>query len=317
MRNKPQAAGGSSDAANDAASHTPRAHSAIERIINRMENKPRKWWIAILLSLLEPGLGQIYNGQARKGVIILLLPFLLLPGLLLCLNNSNVLIYLGVYVLLAVAYYIIVIGDAILNARKYSSEYYPKKYNKVTIYIVIILLSIGFSTSLKYFIRSNYVQAFKIPAGSMEPTLLIGDHILVDRHISARNPNRGDLIVFEYPEDPSKDFVKRVVAIGGDTVAIREKELYINNKLLKESYIVHKELDVIPASENPRDNFGPVTVPAGSYFVMGDNRDRSYDSRFWGFVQKSKIKGTVKNIYWSWDRNNHAVRWNRIGSKVL
>lgn len=125
------------------------------------------------------------------------------------------------------------------------------------------------------------------------------------------------LSFFEYPEDPSKDFVKRVVAVGGDIVAIRNKELFVNNKPAKESYVVHKELGVIPASQNPRDNFGPSTVPEGYYFTMGDNRDRSYDSRFWGFVEKSKIKGTVRNIYWSWDRNKNEVRWNRIGTKVL
>jgi len=282
-----------------------------------MDNKPRKWWIAGLLSLIEPGLGQIYNGQARKGIIILLLPLMLLPVAFLCLNSSNVLFYLGVLALWTVAYYIFVVGDAISNARKFRSEYLLKRYNRLAIYIGVIILSTGLGTSLKFLIKSNYVQAYKLPAASMEPTLLIGDHILVDRHMSTRNPTRGDIIIFEFPEDPSKDFVKRVVAIGGDTVEVREKDLYINNKPLKESYIVHKELDVIPATQNPRDNLGPVTVPEGSYFVMGDNRDRSYDSRFWGFVEKKKIKGTVRNIYWSWDRKNSAVRWERIGIKVL
>lgn len=282
-----------------------------------MDNKPRRWWIAGLLSLIEPGLGQIYNGQARKGIIFFLIPLLLLPGLLLCLNSSNVLIYFGMFALLILAYYIIVIGDAITNARKFSSEYYLKRYNRIAIYIGVIIVSTVLSNSLSFLIKSNYIQAYKLPAASMEPTLLIGDHILVDRQISARNPKRGEIIIFEFPEDPSKDFVKRVVAVGGDTVEVREKELLINNKPLKESYIVHKELDVVPATKNPRDNLGPVNVPEGSYFVMGDNRDRSYDSRFWGFVEKKKIKGTVRNIYWSWDRNNNAVRWDRIGIKVL
>lgn len=282
-----------------------------------MDKKPRKWWVAGLLSLVEPGLGQIYNGQARKGIIIILLQLLLIPLLMLSLNSSYVLIYLGVMVFATLVYYIIVVRDAVKCARNIGHEYQLKKYNKITIYIAIVVLLTIFSTSLKLLVRNNYVQAFKIPAGSMEPTLLIGDHILVDRQMSARNPKRGDLIIFEYPEDPSKDFVKRVVAVDGDIVAIRDKELYINNSPVKESYSVHKELDIIPASQNPRDNYGPVTVPTGSYFMMGDNRDRSYDSRFWGFVEKSKIKGTVRNIYWSWDRNKNEVRWNRIGTKVL
>ncbi len=282
-----------------------------------MNNKPRKWWIAGLLSLLEPGLGQIYNGQARKGLIILALPLLLLPAMVWCLNSSNIMIYLGVYAVLAVAYYIIVVADAVLTAKKFKNEYRLKKYNKLAAYIGIVVIVVLLNTMLSAYIKSNYVQAYKLPAASMEPTLLIGDHVLADRHLAARNPKRGDIIIFEYPQDPKKDFVKRVVAIGGDIVEIRDKELFVNKKPAKETYVAHKEAEVIPADQNPRDNFGPVTVPAGSYFVMGDNRDRSYDSRFWGFVEKSRIKGTVKNIYWSWDRTNGAVRWNRIGTKVL
>jgi signal peptidase I len=282
-----------------------------------MENKPRKWWVSGLLSLLEPGLGQIYNGQARKGIIILLLPLLLLPGLLLCLNSSKVLFYLSAYALLAIAYYIIVAGDAVSNARKLESEYQVKKYNKIAVYIGVIVLTSVINLSLKGLIRSNYVQAFKIPAGSMVPTLLIGDHILVDRHMAARNPRRGDLIVFEYPEDPSKDFIKRVVAVGGDTVEIKNKVLVVNGKEVQEPYVSHKEADIIPASQNPRDNFGPQVIPDNSFFVLGDNRDRSYDSRFWGAVTKDKVKGTVKNLYWSWDKEKVSVRWDRIGMKVM
>jgi signal peptidase I len=151
----------------------------------------------------------------------------------------------------------------------------------------------------------------------MEPTLLIGDHILVDKSKSAKNPKQGEIIVFEYPEDSTKDFVKRVVAIEGDTIEIKDKNLFVNGRQLQEPYIAHKESNIIPATDNPRDNLAPKVVPPGSYFTMGDNRDRSYDSRFWGFVPKDNVKGTVKNIYWSWDREKSAIRWDRIGNKVL
>jgi len=279
-----------------------------------MENKQRRWWVSGLFSLVEPGLGQIYNGQARKGIIIMLLPLLLLPGLLLCLNSSKALI---VCALLAIAYYIIVVGDAVSNARRLGPEYQLKKYNKIAVYIGVIVLASLINLTLKGWIRSNYVQAFKIPAASMVPTLLIGDHILVDRHMAARNPSRGDLIVFEYPEDPSKDFIKRVVAVAGDTVEIRNKVLFVNGKEVQEPYISHKEAVIIPASQNPRDNFGPQVISNNSYFVLGDNRDRSFDSRFWGSVTKDKVKGTVKNLYWSWDKEKFSVRWDRIGMKVM
>ena len=281
-----------------------------------MNNKPRKWWLAGLLNLFEPGLGQIYNGQARKGIIFLALPLFFLPAIFFFINSNKILHFLIFFALLTTAYYITAIGDAIYTARKFNTEYKLKKYNKLITYLGVIVLVFVVNTMLSGYVKNNYVQAYKIPAGSNEPTLLIGDHILTDRRVSARNPKRGALIIFEFPEDPKKDFVKRAVAIGGDTVEIRDKVLLINNEPIKETYAFHNDATIFLADQNPRDNFGPVTVPKNSCFVLGDNRDQSYDSRFWGFVKKTKIKGTVKNIYWSWDHKKATVRWNRIGAKV-
>lgn len=153
-----------------------------------MNNKPRKWWIAGLLSLLEPGLGQIYNGQARKGIIFILLQVMLIPLLMLSLNSSYVLIYLSVIVVLTLIYYILVFTETVTNAKKHGSEYRLKKYNKIAIYLGTVILLTVFSTSIQLLVKNHYVQAFKILAGSMEPTLLIGDHILVDRGMSAQTP---------------------------------------------------------------------------------------------------------------------------------
>ncbi len=180
----------------------------------------------------------------------------------------------------------------------------------------VIVLVFVVDTAISGYVKNNYIQAYKIPAASNEPTLLIGDHILTDRRVPARNPKRGALIIFEFPEDPKKDFVKRAVAIGGDTVEIRDKVLLINNEPIKETFAIYNDPTVFSAGQNPRDNFGPITVPENGCFVLGDNRDQSYDSRFWGFVDKTKIKGTVKSIYWSWDHKKAAVRWNRIGAEV-
>ena len=283
-----------------------------------MENKPRKPWVAGLLSLIQPGLGQVYNGEIRKASFIYLLPFILIPGIrIMCLHSEFIRFFLISSALLIPAYYIFVFIDAIRTARRHSNQYSPKKYNKAIAYLGIGLLVVILSNSLLEVVKHNVIQAFKFPSGSMEPTLLNGDHILVDRSKSARNPHKGDLIVFEYPEDPSKDFVKRVVAVEGDTVEVRNKVLYVNGKAMTEPYTAHKETDTIPADQNPRDFFGPQVIPASSYFVMGDNRDRSYDSRFWGAVSKDKVKGTVKSIYWSWDKEKLAVRWDRVGMKVL
>ncbi len=182
---------------------------------------------------------------------------------------------------------------------------------------------------LALFIRTFVIQAFKIPSGSMEPTLLIGDHILVSKFIYGtkipltsirlfplQKPQRGEVIVFIYPLDPSKDFIKRVVAVEGDTVQITNKKLLINGSEAADPHAVYKEDTVFPAEVQKRDNFGPVTVPPGSIFVLGDNRDRSLDSRFWGFVPLEDLRGKAFIIYWSWNSQETNVRWNRIGHLI-
>ena len=189
--------------------------------------------------------------------------------------------------------------------------------------------SIIIAVLLALVIRTYLVQAFKIPSGSMEDTLAIGDHLLVNKFIygtrfpfsdkrllTLRDPRRGDVIVFEYPEDPSKDFIKRVIGTPGDVVEGKDKKVYVNGKPYENPHEIHKEKDIIPKEMNPRDTFGPVKVPPNSYFMMGDNRDRSYDSRFWGFVSRDKIKGLAFIKYWSWDKDRFRPRFGNIGRLI-
>ncbi|MDP2643356.1 MAG: signal peptidase I [Desulfobacterales bacterium] len=200
-----------------------------------------------------------------------------------------------------------------------------KKKGRLRENIEAVLLAV----ILALFIRTFVVQAFKIPSGSMKQTLLIGDHILVNKFIygikipymdqtliPVKNPKRGDIVVFKFPEDPTKDFIKRVVGVAGDIVEIQDKKVYINHEPLVHDFGMHVEANMIPGYLQPRDNFAPVTVPPDSLFVMGDNRDQSYDSRFWGFVNLKKVKGKAFIIYWSWDKEEFGVRWKRIG-KIL
>lgn len=191
--------------------------------------------------------------------------------------------------------------------------------------------SIIIAVLLALVIRTFVVQAFKIPSGSMEDTLLIGDHLLVNKFIygtkipftdkqvlTLRDPQRGDVVVFEYPEDPSKDFIKRVIGLPGDVVEGKDKKVYVNGKLYENPHEVHKESEMIPKEQNPRDTFGPVVVPENSYFVMGDNRDRSYDSRFWKFVRRDQLKGLAFIKYWSIDGSWYKfnIRWKNIGRLI-
>jgi signal peptidase I len=166
-------------------------------------------------------------------------------------------------------------------------------------------------------IRTFVIQAFKIPSGSMLQTLQIGDHILVNKFLYwFTDLQHGDIIVFKYPQDEGRDFIKRIVALPGDKVEIREKQVYINDTPPSEPYVIHLDPVNMESPGLSRDSFGPVVVPPGQLFMMGDNRDYSMDSRFWGFLDMKKVKGKAFIIYWSWDHERFMPRWERIGMLV-
>jgi len=189
--------------------------------------------------------------------------------------------------------------------------------------------SILIALILALFIRAFIVQAYKIPSGSMVPTLLIGDYLLVNKLAYGiknplkndflyfrRLPKRQEIVVFTYPLNKKLDFIKRVIGLPGDTIQIINKKVYVNGKLLKEPYVKFTDSEIYPKEISPRDNYGPVKVPPKHIFVMGDNRDQSYDSRFWGFVPIKYLKGKALIIYFSWDSKHFKVRFNRIGKII-
>lgn len=214
--------------------------------------------------------------------------------------------------------------------------------------------ALGIALILALVIRAFVIQAFSIPSGSMKPTLLVGDYLLVNKFsygirnpftnkvlIPTWKPQRGDVAVFIFPKDPTKDYIKRVIGLPGDRIQIINKKVYINGELYVTPQAKYADQIVIPPNQSVRDNFGPVVVPKNSYFFMGDNRDRSYDSRFWGFVPMRDLKGRAFIIYFSWEGAEHEpflvalaegakgllthhawdtskfqVRWNRIGKII-
>jgi signal peptidase I len=208
----------------------------------------------------------------------------------------------------------------------------PRKKHIVREYAESIIIA----AILALVIRTFMVQAFKIPSGSMEDTLLVGDHLLVNKFIygtkipfterwivPVREPKRGDVVVFEYPEDTKnpaltfwqkKDFIKRVIGLPGDRVKMVNQVVFVNDK----PFTIPQEIHKGAAGYAPPEiyNFPERTVPPGNYFCMGDNRDRSHDSRFWGFVPKENIKGLAFILYWSWDSEKNRVRWERIASMI-
>ncbi len=201
----------------------------------------------------------------------------------------------------------------------------PKKRSKFRENIEAILWSLA----IFLIIRTGVIQSCKIPSESMLNTLVIGDCLFVNKFIygikipftnlrlpEIRDPQRGDVVVFRFPLDRSKDYIKRLVGEPGDIIQIRDKQVYVNGVLYRNSHELFTDNEIIPAGLAPRDNFGPVQVPAKSYFMMGDNRDNSYDSRFWGFVAEDDMVGLAFIKYWSWDQPNWRPRWQRIGRAI-
>jgi len=214
------------------------------------------------------------------------------------------------------------------NVKSKAAAAEPPPYRKST--IREYLESICIAVVLALFVRTFVVQAFKIPTGSMENNLLIGDHLLVNKFVFAPTRTglermllpidpirRGDILVFKFPEDPDRDFIKRVIGLPGETLEMREKKIYINGTSIDEPYVHF----LFPAgNRSPGDedfteasvqrNYGPVTVPEGHYFMMGDNRDNSQDSRYWGFLTRDYVKGKALFIYFSY--GDDGIRWRRL-----
>ena len=212
--------------------------------------------------------------------------------------------------------YAVPIADAVIVARRWGKEYLPRWYNRWYVYLLVFAIVALVGDIAKQAVRSHLVQTYKLPSGSMVPTLLMGDHILTDKMVyKSRPPERFDVVVFEFPEDSTKTFVDRVIGLSGETIEIRDKKVFINGALLADAHGRFSEANEEKPVAN-RDSFGPFEIPDHAYFVLGDNRDRSYDSRFWGPVDRDKIYGSVRLIYFSWDPEKGAVRWDRIGKIV-
>ncbi len=190
--------------------------------------------------------------------------------------------------------------------------------------------SIVIAVILALFVRTWVVQAFKIPTGSMENNLLIGDHLLVNKFVFGPTPGafdsilpvrdirRGDVVVFKYPSEPERDFIKRVIGLPGETVELRNKKVFINGQPLEENYVHFLEAATGQevTSFDVRERYGPVRVPDGQYFVMGDNRDNSQDSRYWGFLPQTYIKGKALMIYWSYESGSDDYVDQGLGASV-
>ena len=295
-----------------------------------MKTQKRKWWLAILLGLPFPGLGQIYNGQLKKGIMfyvlysggVFLSILIILGGLAIAPLN------LGIAMLCFLVIYFYIAWDAFKTARKSIRDFQRKRCNHWLVYLVAIVVILFVSEIvIRPFLRTCVLKTFRIPSMAMADTLLSGDYIFAsmsaygiripfvgDRVIGVDRPDIGDLVIFKFPKDPKRAFIKRCIAIEGQIVKIENKAVYVDGKRFEDAEgVKNKDLKLLDRQNSPRDNFGPYTVPDGHFFVLGDNRDDSYDSRFWGAVPIENLLGKAIQIYFSEDEESGKIRWLRIG----
>lgn len=294
--------------------------------------KVRNRWIALLFSLLCPGLGQLYNGNLRWAISAFVLGSLLSIYTVIYLFDSfsKLLWALG----LGLLFDLVLIVQAWREAKRLGAVEL-KPYQRWWIYGGFAVLLYGIPDGYGLITPSRFLS-FQIPSESMVPTLLVGDRLVADGWSFWKNdPKRGEVVVFDYPRDPSIKYVKRVVGIPGDTIEVKQGELYLNGKLVEQErsgrvvdpvggwqpieftenlggvrHPVYRTQPMLVTS------YGPVTVPHNEYFMMGDNRDRSNDSRFWGFVRRDQIVGRMVYVYFSWDSAAGRLRTERLGNQI-
>jgi len=277
--------------------------------------KKRNPFFSSFLSLLVPGLGQLYNGELKKAVVFYMAQFaFFVPPFVIGLQYTP----RGLFIILLIValFYFFAMGEATISSFKFK-KISLKPYNKWYAYCLIIISANLIAGGYNAIFRQSLIgiKSFYLPSESNEPTLLIGDQVIVD--LRKKTPIKGTFVVFKSVDDPERVFLKRVIAVQGDVVGIKNKHVFVNNVMLNEPYSVHNDNKVIPKNVSSRDNFGPIQIPTGKVFVMGDNRDHSFDSRFFGPIDEGAIIGTPLYIYWARDKKRLGMQINLFQAKIM
>ena len=281
-----------------------------------LRRRPRRSWLVLVfvLSLVAPGAGHFLRGSLRRGFAWALA----LTGLGLAFIFAMPITFLTIAIFAVVGP--LAILACALDALRLSDAMRPWKILLVS-WAALLVSGWLVEEPLKSYYKTHYARAFTISSGSMEPALSKGDYVLTNNSAyRAGGPQRGDIVVFKYPRDEQREFIKRVVGIPGDRIEIRARQVIINGSPLDEPYVKRGNSGAanVGQSESCSYTYGCdlTVVPADAYFVMGDNRDNSQDSRHWGFVRRDKIVGRAFAIYWSWDSARRWPRLDRVGKSL-
>jgi signal peptidase I len=270
----------------------------------------------IIINLLMPGLTQIAYGKIKRGIVLyLLFHVVVLASVFIALQPLRPFnIILPIFIFASVYFFIII--DGLLCAMKPENKLNMQPVLSVVLVVGLLIIDSSFvETMIKKLVKENIAEAFHIPAVAMYPSLMPGDFILVSKLPNNREPNREDIVVFHSPSDAHRTLIKRVVGLSGESIEVKDNNLYISNIKQLEDYAADSLPVDSPEKEAPK-NFGPATARENSFFVLSDNRNYGQDGRSWGFLDKDEIIGKAATIYWSWDKETHSIRWDRIGKAI-
>jgi signal peptidase I len=306
-----------------------------------VQTKNKRWpWLAVTLSVIMAGLGHIYCGRFVKGLVLAFLTCIFVPVLFGTLSVSNSSVRIAVIIIsfsVSMVIWLVAIIDSWYTAKHTADSYTLKDYNRWYVYVLLVLMGTGGSTQIAFNVRKNILEAFRVPVASNYPTIVPNDRFLANKlAYKTSDPKRGDLVVFINPENRRINYIKRVVAIAGDTVEIKDGQLYINDEKLQRQMLAQSTLDNIrikvrgeplegdvfyetngnakykiflagPPHNQASSDFAKITVPAHHCFVLGDNRNLSQDSRHFGPIPLATVKGRADYLYWP------AKDWSRFG----
>jgi signal peptidase I len=306
-----------------------------------VQTKNKRWpWLAVTLSVIMAGLGHIYCGRFVKGLVLAFLICIFVPVLFGTLSVSNSSVRIAVIIIsfsVSMVIWLVAIIDSWYTAKHTADSYTLKDYNRWYVYVLLVLMGTGGSTQIAFNVRKNILEAFRVPVASNYPTIVPNDRFLANKlAYKTSDPKRGDLVVFINPENRRINYIKRVVAIAGDTVEIKDGQLYINDEKLQRQMLAQSTLDNIrikvrgeplegdvfyetngnakykiflsgPPHNQASSDFAKITVPAHHCFVLGDNRNLSQDSRHFGPIPLATVKGRADYLYWP------AKDWSRFG----
>jgi len=311
--------------------HRLRCQKCHQWLIRHHWGHERRWWMAAFLSILIPGLGHVYNGRLTRGILLFsiwtvwsgLIMFLTLTLMDQPSQDSHIILFYGIF-LISIVIHFVILSSAIKLSLK-NKNYHPKRFNRWYVYFLVIFFVFPVGVRFWHWRKANVFHFYKIPSTSMMNTLVPGDVVVSNQRYYLKNkPDRGNLVIFQFPDNWKVTFIKRIIGMPGDTLLIRSGTVIVNNRTLSEPYIVSDTEG--NGHEKKSSVFGPVVIPNNSYFVMGDNRAWSIDSRRFGPIHKSYIIGKPQWICWSWNMNIpvwkifekwKSIKYSRFGKTIL